>query len=255
MNTPTPSTTTLRKEAREVLDQARSLGTALEKERKRHHTTNEKCMVQAANNVYSAHLLGLIDPNGYVPPHGGAAGKSEAREAAKEGVILTAKAYAMILGYSEAYISRLYRLGFALAAGVVDPEETREDNQPTRWQLLSRSLGDTPEIGAVLGKDVGVLPTEETMQAAIEAAQERKSRERAEAARRRHEEPEGPIPTRPSEQIDLLEDLIGTIKAGRRLTNRQIARVQGAMDEIREMIEDWMQSAEGQREQAAAGVH
>lgn len=234
---------TLRKEARGVLDEALAIGLAIEKERTRHRNTNEKTMVRAANNVYAAHLMELIDPQGYSPPHTGAQGREEAKAAATEGMVLTAKAYAMVIGYSEAYISRLFRLGFGMAAGVLNPDEV-SSNGPTRWQLLSRSLGDTPEIAAVLGKDVNVLPNEEALEAAIAKAQERKQRERAEAAAARAAEPEGPIPQRPSEQIDLLEDLMGTLAEGRHLTQRQIDRVRHVMDEMRGFIESWMKEEE-----------
>lgn len=238
----------LRKEARGVLDEALAIGVAIEKERTRHRNANEKTMVRAAENVYAAHLMELIDPQGYSPPHTGAQGREEAKAAATEGMVLTAKAYAMVLGYSEAYISRLFRLGFGMAAGVLNPDEV-SSNGPTRWQLISRTLGDTPEVGEVLGKDVNVLPTEEALEAAIAKAQERKQRERAVAAAQRAEMPEGPIPTRPSEQIDLLEDLVGTIEQGRHLTHRQIDRVRAVMDELRGFIEGWLKDEEaaGQR--------
>jgi hypothetical protein len=237
---------TLRKEARGVLDEALAIGVQIEKERTRHRNANEKTMVRAASNVYAAHLMELIDPQGYSPPHPGAQGREEAKAAATEGMVLTAKAYAMVLGYSEAYISRLFRLGFGMAAGVLNPDEV-SSNGPTRWQLLSRTLGDTPEIGAVLGKDVNVLPTEEAVEEAIAKAKERKQKERAVAAAQRAEMPEGPIPQRPSEQIDLLEDLMGTLAEGRHLTQRQIERVRHVMDEMRGFIETWM------REEDAAG--
>lgn len=235
--------TQLRKEARGVLDEALAIGLQIEKERTRHSNANEKIMVRAASNVYAAHLMELIDPQGYSPPHTGAQGREEAKAAATEGMVLTAKAYSLVLGYSEAYISRLFRLGFGMAAGVLDPEEESSDG-PTKWQLLSRTLGDTPEIGAVLGKDVNVLPTKEALEEAIGKAQERKQKERAVAAAQRAEMPEGPIPQRPSEQIDLLEDLVGTLMEGRRLTQRQIERVRHAMDEMRGLIETWISEEE-----------
>lgn len=231
--------TKLKREAREILDQALAIGTAIERERTRHRNSNEKIMVRAAENVYAAHLMELIDPQGYSPPHTGAQGRDEAKAAATEGMVLTARAYAMVLGYSEAYISRLFRLGFGIAAGVLNPDEV-SSNGPTRWQIISRQLGDTPEVGKVLGKDVSVLPTEEALEAAIAAAQERKSKERAVAAAQRASEPEGPIPQRASEQIDLLEDLVGAIEQGRHLTHRQIDRVRAVMDELRGHIETWM---------------
>lgn len=240
----------LRKEARGVLDEALAIGTQIEKERTRHRNTNEKVMVRAASNVYAAHLMDLIDPTGYSPPHTGAQGREEAKAACQEGMVLTAKAYSMVLGYSEAYISRLFRLGFGMAAGVLNPDET-STNGPTRWQIVSRNLGDTPEVGAVLGKDVSVLPTDEALEAAIASAQERKSRERAEAAAQKAAEPEGPIPNRPSEQIDLLEDLMGTLEHGRHLTPRQIERVRHVMDEMRQFIEAWMEDERGAEQKAS----
>ena len=230
----------IRKEAREVLEQALALGLAIDREKARHRKASEKVMVQAAENVYAAHLMELIDPGGFTPSEVGEAGRAQAREAAREGQVLTARAYGLILGYSEAYVSRLYRLGFGMAAGVLDPYETHEDGSLTRWQLLARSVGDTPEVGEVLGKDVGVLPTVEAVEAAIVKAQERKKAEREAAALERAQMPDGPIPPRPSEQIDLLQDLVSTIKHGRHLTPRQIERMQATMDEIRLLIEEWM---------------
>lgn len=233
---------------RECLKEVLTLGSTLDRERTRHKNANEKLMVQAANTVYAAHLVGAVDASGYTPPHSGGLGKGEARQAAYDGKIITAKALALILGFSEAYVSRLYRLGFGIASGVLDPEETPEGDSgaKTRWQLVSRTLGDTPEVGAVLGKEASTLPTGEMIDAAVTAAQERKQRERADRAAQRAQEPEGAIPSRPSEQIDLLEEVIGALKSGRHVTPRQIARVQGCLDELREFIEDWMHTAEGQ---------
>jgi len=231
---------TLKKEQRAVLDEALAIGTSVERERSRHRNANEKIMVRAAENVYAAHLVNMVDSTGFAPLHSGSQGRAEAREAAQSGKVLTARAYALVIGFSESYISRLYRLGFGIAAGVLDPAE-ETSNGPTRGQLLSRSLGDTPEVGEVLGKDVDTLPTVEALEAAIEKAQMRKREEQAEAATLRAEMPEGPIPKRPSEQIDLLEDLVGTINKGRHLTERQIERVRRVMDEVRELIEAWVE--------------
>lgn len=238
------------KDQREVLDEALAIGTAVEREKSRHRNASEKMMVRAAKNVYEAHLVGIIDARGFTPRHGGEEGREEARAAAAEGKLLTAKSYGLVIGFSEAYISRLYRLGFGMAAGVLDPDE-QSGNGPTRWQIISRTLGDTPEVGDVLGKDVAILPTHEALEDAIRRATERKAEERAAAAAAAAEMPEGPIPRRPSDQIDLLQDLVGTLRNGRHLTPRQIERVQSTMDEIRQFIEEWMQE-EGPTQQVAA---
>ena len=208
-------------------------------------------MARAAENCYAAHQVNLIDSTGYAPPHSGAQGRAEARQAAQEGLVLTAGAYAQVIGYSESYVSRLFRLGFGMAAGILDPEEESQDG-PTLWQTLSRTLGDTPEVGQVLGKDVSVLPTLEALEAAVAAAKERKARERDIERQARAAMPEGPIPSRPSEQIDLLQDLIGTLSAGRHLTPRQIERVRSSMDELREMVEAWVEMEQGTGHEAVA---
>lgn len=241
------------KEAREVLDQALAIGSARLRERSRHTNANERLMARAAENCYAAHLVNMIDSTGFAPQHSGAQGRAEARAAAGEGKVLTAAAYAAVIGYSESYVSRLYRLGFAMAAGIVDPDEESANGEgPTMWQLLSRTVGDTPEVGQVLGKEVGVLPTREALDQAVKSAQERKAREREKEREARAAMPEGPIPSRPSEQIDLLQDLVGTLSAGRHLTPRQIERVRATMDEMREMIEAWVEVESGNGQEMAS---
>lgn len=230
---------TLKQEQREVLDTALSIGSARVRERSRHSNANEKLMARAAENCYAAHLVNMIDSTGYAPAHSGAQGRAEARKAAQEGLVLTAGAYAQVIGFSESYVSRLYRLGFGMAAGILDPDEESDDG-PTLWQVLSRTLGDTPEVGRVLGKEVDTLPTLEAVQEAVAAAKERKARERDIERQAAAAMPEVPIPTRPSEQIDLLQDLVGTLSGGRHLTARQIDRVRATMDELREMVEAWV---------------
>lgn len=232
---------TVKQEVREVFEEAVAIGSAHERERKRHRTTNERLMARAAKNVYAAHLLDLVKPNGFSPINMGSLGKEEAQEAASKGQALTARAYGLLIGYSEAYISRLYRLGFGIAAEVLDPEEVPEQGRATRWSLVSRQVGDTPEIGSVLGKDAKAIPTIEALDTAIEKAQKRRAKERAEAASRA---PAGEsiIPARTGERLDMLEAIAETIEHGRHLTPKQIERVQHVMDELRRTIEGWVEA-------------
>lgn len=241
----------IKREAREVLDEALAIGSARVRERSRHANANEKLMARAAENCYAAHLVNMVDSTGFAMTHSGALGRAEARQAAQEGKVLTAAAYAAVIGFSESYVSRLYRLGFAMAAGIVDPNEESEAG-PTLWQQLSRTVGDTPEVGKVLGKEVDTLPTREQLEEAVTAAQERKARERALEREARAAMPEGPIPSRPSEQIDLLQDLVGTLSGGRHLTARQIERVRATMDEMRHMIEAWVEIEQGNGQEVRA---
>lgn len=243
------------KEIREVLDEALAIGAAHDKESKRHRTATERLMARAAENVYAAHLVEAVSGNGFTPTRGGDVGRTEAKEAAQKGLVLSAKAYALIIGYSEAYVSRLYRLGFGMAAGVLDPNEKATDG-PTRWQLISRAVGDSPEVGAVLGKDVAELPTVEALDTAINAALERRAAEREKAASEATW-----VPSAPSEQIGMLEELAAVIKVGRTLTPKQIDRVREVMDGLRATIEEWVEAQhEGhvpeqrRRERQTAGV-
>lgn len=221
------------KEIREVFAEALDIGVANEKERVRHRRATDRLMVRAAENVYAAHLVEAVHADGLVPANGEAA-----CEAARKGVPLTAKGYAMVLGFSEAYVSRLYRLGFALAAGVVDPNERSRDGEPTRWQLLSRAVGDTPEVGAVLGKDVDTLPTEEALDEAIQTAQTRRAQERED--KRNALPPPEWLPDKPNERIERLEELTEVVIHQPRLTPKQIDRLRQVMDELRETIEEWL---------------
>lgn len=228
------------KEVRKVFDEALAIGASHQREDKRHKTTVEKLMVRAAFNVYEAHLVEAVKPNGYTPVKRGAAGKEEVEEAARRGVPLTAKGYAQLIGYSEAYISRLYRLGHGMSAGVLDPNEKPENgNGPTRWQLLSRQVGDSPEVAAVLGKDATEEPTIEALDQAIDAALKRRAQEREDAAAAEAAAEETWIPDKPSEQIGMLEELAEVVSSDKRLTPRQIDRVRKVMDTLRETIESW----------------
>lgn len=228
---------TVTKEVREVYEEAVAIGVANDREKSRHRNASDRLMARAAENVYAAHQLDLVKPNGYTPKSTGAQGREEVKEAARRGVPLTAKSYAMLIGFSEAYISRLFRLGFGIAAGVLDPHEKPEGGRPTLWTQVSKRLGDTPEVGAVLGKNVEELPTRERLEAAIEAAMKRRASDRAEAAALTEEE--SWIPTAPSEQIGMMEELCTILHNGRHLTPRQIDRVRVVMDGLRELIEAW----------------
>lgn len=231
------------KEVREVFDEALAIAASAQRESRRHKTTNEKLMQRAALNVYAAHLVEAVKPNGYTPRHRGQAGKEEVEEAARRGVPLTAKGYAMLIGYSESYISRLYRLGHGLAEGVLDPNEKPQNGDgPTLWQLVSRTVGDSPEVGAVLGKDATEEPTIEALQEAVEAALKRRAQEREDAAAAAEAAEESWIPDKPSEQIGMLEELAEVVVSDRRLTPKQIDRVRKVMDELRELIESWASS-------------
>lgn len=225
------------KEVREVYEEAVAIGVANEREKSRHRNASDRLMARAAENVYAAHQLDLVRPNGYTPKATGAQGREEVKEAARRGVPLTAKAYAMLIGFSEAYISRLFRLGFGIAAGVLDPNEKPTNGGFTLWQQVSRRVGDTPEVGAVLGKNAEELPTRETLSAAIEAALQRRATDRQEVAALAEEE--SWVPTAPSEQIGMMEELCNVLHNGRHLTNRQIDRVRIIMDGLRELIEEW----------------
>lgn len=228
-------------EVRNVFSEALAIGQARLKETTRHRNANEKLMVRAALNVYEAHIVEAVKPDGYAPNSTGAKGKAEVQEAAERGVPLTAKGFALLIGYSESYISRLYRLGHGITAGVLDPHEKPEPgNGPTLWQLVSRTVGDTPEVAAVLGKDVTEEPSIDALQDAVEMALKRKAAEREEAAAVAAEEEEAWIPHAPSEQIGMLEELAEVIHDGRTLTPRQIERVRKVMDELREVVESWV---------------
>lgn len=229
---------TIKREVREVYEEACQIGQAKAREATRHRNANERLMVRAAENVYAAHLVEFVKPDGYTPRATGQEALDEIEAAVLQGKALTAKAYSMLIGFSEAYISRLYRLGFALAAGVVDPSE-KQNGGATRWQLLSRAVGDSPEVAEVLGKDVTEVPTVERLDAAIDAAVERRARERLEQAEKVAAEA-GWIPSAPSEQIGMLEELSTVLRHGRTLTPKQIDRVRTVLDNLSALIEDWL---------------
>lgn len=241
------------KEVREVFEEAVAIGQAVDKEKTRHRNAGARLMARAAENVYAAHLIEVIRPDGFAPQRAGAAGRQEATDAALRGVPLAAKAYAMLIGFSEAYISRLYRLGFGMAAGVLDPDAHPEPGEKTPWQLVSRDVGDTPEVAKVLGKEAKGMPTPETLQAAISAAQERKAVEREQRAADREAASKASwVPDRPSEQIGMMYELAEAIQSGRTLTPRQIERVRVVMDTLRDTIETWIE-AHGEQAQSIKG--
>lgn len=229
----------INKETREVFEEAVAIGTAMDKEKTRHRNAGARLMVRAAENVYAAHLIEAIKPDGYVPTKGGAAGREEATAAAMQGKPLSAKAYSLLIGYSEAYISRLYRLGFGMAAGVLDPDETPKNGEKTRWQMVSREVGDTPEVGRVLGKDAPEVPDGAALDSAIEAARKRREAERTQRVAER--ESATWVPTAPSEQIGMLAELAEAISTGRTLSPRQVERVRVVMDMLRDTIETWIE--------------
>ena len=231
------------KEVREVFEEAVAIGAAVEKEKSRHSNATARLMVRAAENVYAAHLVEAITPDGYVPVNGGAAGREEVEATARQGRSLSAKGYALLIGFSEAYISRLYRLGFGLAAGVLDPAEEPEPGEKTRWQMVSREVGDSPEIARVLGKDAKEFPTVEALDEAIEAAKVRRAKEREHRAAEKEAAADENtwVPRTPSEQISRLHDLAEALTEGRKLTPRQIERVRVVMDSLRDLIESWIE--------------
>ena len=224
-----------KKEVREALHEAVLIGQSNSREAKRHRTTTEKIMVRAAENCYAAHLVGAVSADGFAPANTGETGKAQVREAAEAGKVLSAKGYALLIGYSPAYVSRLYRLGFGLAAGILDPNE-RPKQGPTRWQLISRQVGDSPEVGAVLGKDVEQLPTTQALDAAIEAALDRRAQERAAAAAA----PPEWMPKPTGQRIDYLTELVEVIHDAPKFSATQVERLSHVLDTLRETIEAWM---------------
>lgn len=230
------------KEVREVFEEAIAIGLANDREKTRHRNATDRLMVRAAENVYAAHQAELVRPDGFSPRNTGGEARAEVRKAAEQGRALTAKGYALLIGFSESYISRLYRLGFGIAAGVLNPEETSKDG-PTLWQQVSRQVGDSPEVAAVLGKEVEELPTVEALTEAVEAATERRRVEREQAAALAAEETW--MPTAPSEQIGMLEELADVLRGGRHLTPKQVERVSTVMDRLRELIEEWAEAESG----------
>lgn len=229
---------TVNVDVREVFTEALAISAARAREGTRRRNFNEKMMVRAAENVYAAHLVEAVRPNGYTPSEGGIRGRELVEEHAARGIPLSAKGYAILLGYSEAYISRLYRLGFGLACGVLDPNEKSEGG-PTLWQMLSRNVGDSPEVGEVLGKDAKEVPTLDKIEDAVRRAAERRAQE-AEDRRDAAAQESTWIPTAPSERLARLEELADSLKHGRHLTPHQIDRVRLVMDELRGFIEQWM---------------
>ena len=110
-----------------------------------------------------------------------------------------------------------------------------------RWAALSRGLADTPEVGAVLGKEADTLPTVEALDTAMEAARKRKQDERDEAsAMEAMDEILDWVPSSQGERLERLETLVAHIEHGRHLTHNQIERLQKVMDEIRGYIEQWI---------------